>query len=340
MFKINALDSLFFRDGKPFTMGEETAAEVVFPPYPSVLHGMLRTAAFFDQHDEFTGGSAIDVFTQSLNIQQMFLQCQDQMQVYLPAPRDFFIQKGSSLFGQLGQVHSNVGTSQSLSHYLQPEDDGESVSDAWITLEEFKKYTNGEINSTDFKRSKDLYSIEPKIGNGRNDALNAVEEGMLYAFNMIRPKVNFLLDADWDAMDNSQLVRLGGEGKMVNIQKTSEEQVQINAPTLDTNVHWLKLYLATPAIFPTNGWKPEIGIEPSAACVGRYQSIGGFDQQKNQPKTMYRAVPAGSVFYFQGKAEELKQILAFHGKSLCSPEFARQGFGIAYCALLSPDQLI
>ena len=41
--RIKALDTLFFRDGKPFTSGEETWADGTFPPYPSVLYGALRT---------------------------------------------------------------------------------------------------------------------------------------------------------------------------------------------------------------------------------------------------------------------------------------------------------
>ena len=42
--EITALDTLFFRDGKPFSMGEDTWATGMFPPSPSVIYGMLRTA--------------------------------------------------------------------------------------------------------------------------------------------------------------------------------------------------------------------------------------------------------------------------------------------------------
>ena len=35
IIEIEALDTLFFRDGKPFTMGQDTVGESIFPPHPS-----------------------------------------------------------------------------------------------------------------------------------------------------------------------------------------------------------------------------------------------------------------------------------------------------------------
>ena len=42
--RLNPFDTLFFRDGKPFTMGEETWADSRMLPNPSVVYGALRTA--------------------------------------------------------------------------------------------------------------------------------------------------------------------------------------------------------------------------------------------------------------------------------------------------------
>ena len=51
VIKINPLDTLFFKDGKPFSMGEETWASGLFPPYPGVIYGAIRTA-YFGMHPE------------------------------------------------------------------------------------------------------------------------------------------------------------------------------------------------------------------------------------------------------------------------------------------------
>jgi CRISPR-associated protein Cmr3 len=53
IIELNPLDTLFFRDGKPFAMGEETWADGIFPPPPSVIYGALRTAWFANNIEEF-----------------------------------------------------------------------------------------------------------------------------------------------------------------------------------------------------------------------------------------------------------------------------------------------
>ncbi|MEN3047138.1 MAG: type III-B CRISPR module-associated Cmr3 family protein, partial [Candidatus Hydrothermales bacterium] len=40
-------DTLFFRTGRPFTMGSENWSDVIFPPYPSTIYGALRTFLLF-----------------------------------------------------------------------------------------------------------------------------------------------------------------------------------------------------------------------------------------------------------------------------------------------------
>ena len=42
--KLQPLDTLFFRDGKPFSRGDESWADGNFPPNPSVIYGAMRTA--------------------------------------------------------------------------------------------------------------------------------------------------------------------------------------------------------------------------------------------------------------------------------------------------------
>ena len=44
MLQLEPMDTLFFRDGKPFTMGHDVWASGIFPPFPSVIYGVLRSA--------------------------------------------------------------------------------------------------------------------------------------------------------------------------------------------------------------------------------------------------------------------------------------------------------
>ena len=46
--------------------------------------------------------------------------------------------------------------------------------------------------------------------------------------------------------------------------------------------------------------------------MGKYTSIGGFDVERGRPKPMKRAVPAGSVYYFElleGDLEKVKDLM-------------------------------
>lgn len=53
LIEIKALDTLFFRDGKPFTMGENHWTDSLFPPNMSTIYGAIRTAYFMQNMEVF-----------------------------------------------------------------------------------------------------------------------------------------------------------------------------------------------------------------------------------------------------------------------------------------------
>ena len=66
--QIDPLDTLFFRDGKPFTMGEDSWASGIVPPYPSVIYGALRSAYFSNHITELKKATKWDDPTMNLKI--------------------------------------------------------------------------------------------------------------------------------------------------------------------------------------------------------------------------------------------------------------------------------
>jgi CRISPR type III-B/RAMP module-associated protein Cmr3 len=48
-YEIIPNDTLFFRDGRPFSMGTETWATSIFPPYPSTVYGAIRSWLIFEK---------------------------------------------------------------------------------------------------------------------------------------------------------------------------------------------------------------------------------------------------------------------------------------------------
>ena len=73
------------------------------------------------------------------------------------------------------------------------------------------------------------------------------------------------------------------------------------------------------------------GIELITAAVGNYVTVGGWHVAHDRPKSTYRAVPAGSVYYFRLingiKAETVLDCL--HYKNI-GDQRTQEGFGLAY----------
>ena len=84
IIEIEALDTLFFRDGKPFSMGEEVWADGVFPPSPSVIYGALRSAYFANNSNELDRANESDDPTSNLEITSIYYRFKNAN--YLPLP--------------------------------------------------------------------------------------------------------------------------------------------------------------------------------------------------------------------------------------------------------------
>lgn len=75
LIDIKPLDTLFFRDGKPFSMGDNDWADGIFPPHPSVFYGALRSAYIGKNIDcigKISNKSDPDDPTQKLKILNIF----------------------------------------------------------------------------------------------------------------------------------------------------------------------------------------------------------------------------------------------------------------------------
>lgn len=333
---LNPLDTLFFRDGKPFSMGYETWAKGMFPPLPSVLYGALRTAYFSDAIVELKNANTGSDKTSELKIDFFSLYSDDKF--YFPCPLDIVEKKeknkGKPEYAMLTLVKKpeNYYSALNLPYVLQTASQVEEVS-GLISHHSLNDYL--QKNKTPEFLAKGYLKEEPKVGIAKNSSTNTSDDGMMYRVGMNRLD-NFGFAVGYSDMPLSQsgFMRLGGEGKAVSFLN-SETFPDIKMPeSLSENV--FKIYLTTPAIF-NNGWYPSRekigGMELIAAVVGKPVYIGGFDMKPKdgktaRPKPMRRAVPAGSVYYYKAKPEEF-DFAKIHGASI-SDYNADQGFGIVY----------
>jgi len=182
---------------------------------------------------------------------------------------------------------------------------------------------------------------EPKIGIGLSKETGTSEEGKLYRVGMSRlDNLSLLIDFEGLDLPGRGMMKLGGEGKAVSYQKHESVNFSVDKSKLDGNR--FKLYLSTPAIFK-NGWLPQwidestlegeykgLKLKLLTASIGKPILIGGFDMKARKHKPMYKAVPAGSVYYFEIIKGDLENAFEVFNQKAISDFYPVQGFGIAY----------
>jgi CRISPR-associated protein Cmr3 len=355
---IKSLDTLFFRDGKPFARGDETWADSNFPPNPSVVYGAMRTAlATVDGRNIPFQEIKSRLDAKAFNVQGIYYAV-DNLR-YLPLPLDYVHYKADEPQSkaikdykvnrlQISPCKSVLSAQKLfLKYLLHPADfqQAEGLDGGLLTDGELENYLKGYGETVKAKKMGDFLKTEPKVGIGRDNDTRVAEEGLLYRVDMKRSGIDIRVISEAEGYANEDLnksvVNFGGEMKLANIQAVGRGTLQINTNAIELQQGRFKVYLSTPAIFTRLGWQPDLersGIKATlvAACVGKSLSIGGFDLRENRPKPMLRAVPAGSVYFYETE-ESPEKIAALQGKSL-SDAMPEQGFGIAYFGNFNPPQ--
>ncbi|OWY21394.1 type III-B CRISPR module-associated protein Cmr3 [Sphingobacteriales bacterium UPWRP_1] len=355
LIKINPLDTLFFRDGKPFSMGDDSWADSLFPPSPSVIYGAIRTLFLGKTNFATADKLALDEETQHINITGIYLQTEKGYGV--PTPNDFAVEKSDhenatplkTVLQPRNATTAGVISNKPLTQITYPNFvvDNEK-SKGIITLLDLKDYLNAADVSM-INPNAEYHVSEPKIGIGRDNLTFTTDEGKLYRVDMKRlsNKTQIVVELPDFTHDWLPFSKLGADSKLahfeVELNKTVIEKIPFTLAPTDT---MFKLYLATPAIFdlgwlpgwikPENDYTGELGsgdhkitLQLTGTALGKPLPIGGFDLKAQQPKTMYRTVPAGSVYYFRlvaGTIEAAKELL--HCKTI-SDQLPNEGYGLA-----------
>ncbi|MCX7598105.1 MAG: type III-B CRISPR module-associated protein Cmr3 [Armatimonadetes bacterium] len=253
---LQPLDTLFFKGSRPFDAGETLYAECLFPPAPSTLQGMVRTAIlerFCVSVSQYSAGKCGSCPKQgscevpevvgapgssvpgTLDLRGPYLVRQDGQAPagvvrYFAAPADLLVARGAS--GELstcttapdGLVECDLGRLR-----LPPAVPG-SAPALWITEGGLMAYLAGEEVSLDdvLWQPGELGQVlieENKVGIGQDKDTKATVEGLLYSLSMMRLADGYGLGvtvagvpAEMAPALNGSLLRLGGEGRMVTCE--------------------------------------------------------------------------------------------------------------------------
>ena len=377
-------DTFFFRDGRPFTKGEQSEGHSIFPPFPSTVLGALRSAyiAEFGDLSLFHSGGMRDTvgtpesLCNAIRLRGVFLSDNrgNRTEMFFPLPLDLIYKKAEkkdsgAAVHLLVPKRRNFASSGSNDYPLTWWSTSESIdSDAngLLRLGAIQRYLQGNDTSLRLTDRATLIEREPKIGISRSRVTLSSEDHMLYRIDMFRFKtrdVNYGFVVDYECPKNlpqTGLLKLGGEGKsfayqniVLDLNPLSSHLEMVRAAIQSTGR--FKLYFVTPAIFK-QGWLPSwldkdtfsgaYPVEPAAsiplqlltAAVGKSVPVGGWDMARGQAKPTWRAVPAGSVYYFElldrDRIDDL--ITAFHYQNI-SDERTGEGLGLALLGIVKGE---
>ncbi len=356
--KIIPNDALFFRSGRPFSMGDDSWTDVIFPPHPSTIYGAIRTFLIFEKGSlkDFNEGKFKDVIGTSngkekgtLKIIGPFIYNEASNEIFFKTPldlvklKDHHEVKPLTLIDKPKIFYSDENIPENLLVFkgLTQVDEAKG----WLDSISLKDYLEGKNNAFYVVENEEIFKYELKIGIARDRKTFTSREGHLYRIPMIRLKKGFGFLIKLEGIEKMKIPKkgifqLGGDGKTVYYEEiTLNPLEELENIKIELKNKIFKLYLATPAIFK-NGWIPEqvlkeaekneIELKLIACAIGKYIRIGGWDMAKKEPKTMYKAVPAGSVYYFkilnEVSFEKVKKVFHLRNISDVSPE---EGFGLS-----------
>ncbi len=293
-FFIEAFDTLFFRDGRPFEVGGE--ANLLIPPPSSTFYGAFRSALisatpdgwqkFHSRTDqELTAwvGEKGDSegFTARLAIKgPVFARIhEDQVERFFIMPRDLLVysEKDNNENEHyflvplvLKEFEEPFSMNMGLSHILVSPYSRNVAYKEWFIHENlFKQYLAGKLSFPyEFEKGKEvlepreIFSSDYRVGIALKAGQKNAEGGRLFTMqhmafrNENGKRWCFWVDVKWpDAMNREMILRLGGDGKVARMQPVTTKSWEVQGIQEKIQKNGLfKVYLATPAIFEL-GWK-------------------------------------------------------------------------------------
>jgi len=278
---------------------------------------------------------------------------------YYPAPADLYVADREYWLPQVQKVGGGLAVSAlATSHLLYTSNKEAKNAAGWLDAEAMKAYlaaaSEQPVGIAHTLRDEDdlkdwlaqgapasvvvagdlLSDDEERLGIKLQAGGKSTEEGMLYTVSFTRPqwrgdwRVGLGLELDelgWPPLEREQgAVSLGGERRVGLYRKIGDAQrpAPVSGPRI-------KVYFTTPTCF-NKGWLPGncgdfFAGEPqvAATALGRPLTVAGFDLANHRHKPAHRYVPAGSVYYLEGKGGST---ITYNGKPI-TDQGGAIGFG-------------
>lgn len=313
---LEPLDVLFLRGNKLF--GDAGSyGEALIPPWPSVAAGALRSRLMADD-PTLTAAALQDPENFTLAAFHLARRVNGNIQTLHPLPSDLVVTDTEGKPGSIAAINPKAiaagllssATLQMLPVLTQAER-GKPVGGYWLDAEGWGRYLQGQLPAaTHLVNSKDLWSLETRVGVGLDAATRRADDGKLFTVQAIvfNDKVGFMVAAKAQNLPGSGMLRFGGDGRAVTVSKMPAPPNLFPAVAVGQK---FKLVLTAPGIFEggwrlpglqaDNTWQGPDGCSARLVCaaIGRAETISGWDLAQWQPKPAQRVAPTGSVYWFE-----------------------------------------
>ncbi len=345
--RFRALDSLFFREAKPFNAGEGGFLESQFPPPAQTLCGAIRTAIGEANGVDWSDKNAVATLVGGADDPAPLCfsgpyVLKTQQRLY-PLPLHLLYHEPTKTWQALvpsdERYETDMGTRQ-LPRRDSSEDaevlqEAKAVEGGWLDAANMQRVLNGFLPE-ELIPSEKIFVREARAGIGRDNLKSVVNEGQLYFSRHLRLNEQITLGmglggvAPWTG---GRMLRLGGEGRLAHAH-SEQMPMALSAPTIQGKGKGLILILLTHGDFKGKSepdWQQVPGkLERVSACVGKPVREGGWDYAKRGPKALKALVPAGSVYFVRAPDENLAELIQqLHGTQIGT----RQAFGYGEIAV-------
>lgn len=351
-FRLTPLDTLFFRDSRPFDQGPlQSDAESLFPPPARTIVGSLRLALAQGQGFRGPGswsGALAKVLGDGpedlgkLRFGGPYLTLEGEplypMPLHILGKREGDAFTPAARLAPGAPVRCDLGTVRLPAPIALPGADRSTLGSGagfFLRRSGLEAALSGRpVDTSAVVSPSRLYVGEARIGLEREAATRTAKQGQLYAATHLRLRRGVSLAIEvmglpegWAAACQ-RLVPLGGEGRMAELE-LGPALAPIKAARSPSGR--VTVTLLTPVRFDGEATRPGRplpglpGARIVSACLGKPISMGGWDTQRRQPLPLVPYLPAGSTWFCEIDAGQDGAVWERHGGRL-GPE-AALGFG-------------
>ena len=335
---LEPLDTLFFRDSRPFDAGMDTFSESTLPS-PLAIYGAIGSYIlglsgtsledFIQQGDKVLGTYSDELNGGKLQIKGIFMTQGEQL--FLPVPANIF---GYPEKSESPTMHSAKPDSEGKGDYLsnlpeglkpllipQSQDQEFKQLSGFIDMDTVTLYLDGKLDGINRRlwRRDDFLGSEPRYGTSIDGSLLTVREGFLYSSIHLRFKQELVANGvnstglavliDDIPQLKDGICSLGGERKKAIMRNGDSSAAEMRSGTALNEIvpkQRFLLYLVTPAIL-SSGWRLNLPEQFNnanlvGAAVNKPEYFSGWKRSASasgEPRKMRRMVPAGSVYFFE-----------------------------------------